>query len=162
MFLHFLVLAQILRLSSINSVLEFKFLLFTSLLWPYNGYKSMLKKMSWTNFAYPIGITCNVFIVSKTRIVLLTPLEFFEKEYPDMPREELRKYLGRFGVSGKMQMQKMDELSDGQKSRVVFSKLGKDVPHILRKSLGCLDLHCAYTRTQYFIFLKCLMSPRII
>jgi ATP-binding cassette subfamily F protein 2 len=63
----------------------------------------------------------------------LTPLEFFEKEYPDMPREELRKYLGRFGVSGKMQMQKMDELSDGQKSRVVFSKLGKDVPHILRK-----------------------------
>jgi len=61
----------------------------------------------------------------------LTPLEFFEKEYPDMPREELRKYLGRFGVSGKMQMQKMDELSDGQKSRVVFSKLGKDVPHIL-------------------------------
>jgi len=61
----------------------------------------------------------------------LTPLEFFEKEYPGMPREELRKYLGRFGVSGKMQMQKMDELSDGQKSRVVFSKLGKDVPHIL-------------------------------
>lgn len=61
----------------------------------------------------------------------LTPLEFFEKEYPGIPREELRKYLGRFGVSGKMQVQKMEELSDGQKSRVVFSKLGKDVPHIL-------------------------------
>lgn len=61
----------------------------------------------------------------------LTPLDFFEKEYPGIPREELRKYLGRFGVSGKMQVQKMEELSDGQKSRVVFSKLGKDVPHIL-------------------------------
>jgi ATP-binding cassette subfamily F protein 2 len=63
----------------------------------------------------------------------LTPLDFFEKEYPGIPREELRKYLGRFGVSGKMQVQKMEELSDGQKSRVVFSKLGKDVPHILCK-----------------------------
>ena len=64
----------------------------------------------------------------------LTPLEFFEKMYPGIPRDELRKYLGRFGVSGKMQVQKMEELSDGQKSRVVFSKLGKDVPHILCKS----------------------------
>jgi ATP-binding cassette subfamily F protein 2 len=61
----------------------------------------------------------------------LTPLEFFEKMYPGEPRDELRKYLGRFGVSGKMQMQKMDELSDGQCSRVVFAKLGKDAPHIL-------------------------------
>jgi ATP-binding cassette subfamily F protein 2 len=63
----------------------------------------------------------------------LTPLEFFGNLYPGIPREELRKYLGRFGVSGKMQVQKMEELSDGQKSRVVFSKLGKDVPHILCK-----------------------------
>jgi len=37
----------------------------------------------------------------------LTPLEFFEKEYPGIPRDELRKYLGRFGVSGKMQIQKV-------------------------------------------------------
>jgi ATP-binding cassette, subfamily F, member 2 len=61
----------------------------------------------------------------------LTPLEFFESKYPGDPREEQRKYLGRFGVSGKMQVQKMKELSDGQKSRVVFAKLGRDVPHIL-------------------------------
>lgn len=61
----------------------------------------------------------------------MTPLEFFEREYPNDPREEQRKYLGRFGVSGKMQVQKMEELSDGQKSRVVFAKLGRDVPHIL-------------------------------
>uniref|UniRef100_A0A7S3KVU2 ABC transporter domain-containing protein n=1 Tax=Amphora coffeiformis TaxID=265554 RepID=A0A7S3KVU2_9STRA len=61
----------------------------------------------------------------------LTPLEFFEKLYETDAREDLRKYLGRFGISGKMQMQKMGELSDGQKSRVVFAKLGRDVPHIL-------------------------------
>jgi ATP-binding cassette subfamily F protein 2 len=61
----------------------------------------------------------------------LTPLEFFEQKYPTDTREDTRKYLGRFGVSGKMQVQKMKELSDGQKSRVVFAKLGRDVPHIL-------------------------------
>lgn len=60
-----------------------------------------------------------------------TPLEFFEATYPNDPREEQRKYLGRFGVSGAMQVQKMAELSDGQKSRVVFAKLGRDVPHIV-------------------------------
>lgn len=60
-----------------------------------------------------------------------TPLEFFDTVYPGTPREEQRKYLGRFGISGKMQMQKMAELSDGQKSRVVFAKLGRDAPHIL-------------------------------
>jgi ATP-binding cassette subfamily F protein 2 len=60
-----------------------------------------------------------------------TPLEFFESKYPSDPREEQRKYLGRFGVSGTMQVQRMGDLSDGQKSRVVLAKLGRDVPHIL-------------------------------
>merc|ERR1719203_1471563 len=60
-----------------------------------------------------------------------TPLEFFETLYPNDALIEQRKYLGRFGVSGKMQVRKMSELSDGQKSRVVLAKLGRDVPHIL-------------------------------
>ena len=68
----------------------------------------------------------------------LTPLEFFEKLYPGDTREDQRKYLGRFGVSGKMQVQKMGELSDGQKSRVVFAKLGRLVPHIV--SFGTMPL----------------------
>lgn len=55
----------------------------------------------------------------------MTPLDFFQQKYPDDPFEEQRKYLGRFGVSGKMQVQKMAELSDGQKSRVVFAHLGR-------------------------------------
>jgi ATP-binding cassette subfamily F protein 2 len=61
----------------------------------------------------------------------VTPLDFFESKYPGDPREEQRKYLGRFGVSGTMQVQRMGDLSDGQKSRVVLAKLGRDVPHIL-------------------------------
>lgn len=61
----------------------------------------------------------------------VTPLEFFEREYSSDSRQELRGYLGRFGVSGRMQVQTMSELSDGQKSRVVFAKLGRDAPHIL-------------------------------
>jgi len=60
-----------------------------------------------------------------------TPLEFFDKLYPGTPWEDQRKYLGRFGVSGKMQVQNMSDLSDGQKSRVVFAKLGRERPHIL-------------------------------
>lgn len=61
----------------------------------------------------------------------MTPLEFFEANYPEDPRDEIRKILGRFGLSGARQIQKMAELSDGQKSRVVFAKLGREVPHIL-------------------------------
>jgi len=61
----------------------------------------------------------------------LSPLDFFKQQYPSDSIEDLRKFCGRFGVSGKMQVQKMEELSDGQKSRVVFAKLGRDCPHIL-------------------------------
>lgn len=76
-----------------------------------------------------------------------TPLEFFEATYPNDAREDQRKYLGRFGVSGAMQVQKMAELSDGQKSRVVFAKLGRDVPHILllderEYCIHCFDVAC--------------------
>ena len=60
-----------------------------------------------------------------------TPLDYFGKLYPNDTPEDLRKYLGRFGVSGKMQMQIMEELSDGQKARVVFAKMGREAPHII-------------------------------
>lgn len=76
-----------------------------------------------------------------------TPLEFFEATYPNDPREDQRKYLGRFGVSGPMQIQKMAELSDGQKSRVVFAKLGRDVPHIV----SCIQTFLFDAHFQLFL-----------
>lgn len=50
----------------------------------------------------------------------LSPLDFFLKTWPDMTREDGRRFLGRFGVSGLVQTQVMAQLSDGQKSRCVM------------------------------------------
>ncbi len=61
----------------------------------------------------------------------MTPLDYFMKLWPDLTREDARKFLGRFGVSGSVQTQVMGQLSDGQKSRVVLAKMAKECPHIL-------------------------------
>jgi len=60
-----------------------------------------------------------------------TPLDFMRTLYPDSPLEEMRKWLGRYGITGDVQTQVMGQLSDGQKSRVVFAKIAKDAPHLL-------------------------------
>ena len=46
--------------------------------------------------------------------------------------EEMRKAVGRFGITGKTQTQPMAQLSDGLRSRVVFAWL-------VRKSNTCLQ-----------------------
>lgn len=60
-----------------------------------------------------------------------TPLEYFCKLMPDTAVNEVRTKLGRFGVTGEFQTQVMAELSDGIKSRVVFSQMALRTPHIL-------------------------------
>jgi ATP-binding cassette, subfamily F, member 2 len=47
----------------------------------------------------------------------LSPLDYFLQLWTDMTREEGRRFLGRFGISGTVQTQQMAQLSDGQKSR---------------------------------------------
>eukprot|EP01041_Mallomonas_annulata_P002627 gene2626-5152_t len=61
----------------------------------------------------------------------MTPLDYFMSLWPDMTREDCRKFLGRFGISGAVQTQVMGHLSDGQKSRVVLSKMANENPHLL-------------------------------
>ena len=61
----------------------------------------------------------------------LSPLEYFMSLWVEMTRDEARKFLGRYGISGAVQTQVMSQLSDGQKSRVVLAKMAKENPHIL-------------------------------
>jgi len=63
----------------------------------------------------------------------LSAVDFFMKLFPDqgLGLEDMRKRVGRFGLTGKAQMIAMKYLSDGQKSRVVFAWLAWQNPHML-------------------------------
>lgn len=56
---------------------------------------------------------------------------FMQKNYPGRTDEEYRRHLGAFGITGMTGLQKMELLSGGQKSRVVFACLSLTNPHIL-------------------------------
>lgn len=52
----------------------------------------------------------------------MTPLDFFkEKVMPEKSIEQIRPLLARYGCSGSQQTQVMNQLSAGQKARIVFS-----------------------------------------
>jgi len=62
----------------------------------------------------------------------MTPLAFFkEKLMPEEPVDRIRSLLGRYGCTGAMQMQVMDQLSAGQKARIVFAIMAWEKPHLL-------------------------------
>ncbi len=63
-------------------------------------------------------------------------LEFFQRTYPNTAtfvrdEEQWRSFLGRYGVSGKMQATKIGQLSDGQKSRIVIATICMSNPNLL-------------------------------
>ena len=65
-----------------------------------------------------------------------TVLEFFQRTYPNTvtfvrDEEQWRSFLGRYGVSGKMQSTKIGQLSDGQKSRIVIATICMANPNLL-------------------------------
>lgn len=72
----------------------------------------------------------------------LTPLELLIEMFPKNHPQLIRRHLGRFGVNGTMQTQIISSLSGGQKSRVAFSILMWDKPHvvILDEPTNHLDL----------------------
>jgi ATP-binding cassette subfamily F protein 2 len=62
----------------------------------------------------------------------ITPLEYMSREFPDAGGvEKVRSMIGRFGVTGPAQTLQIKHLSDGLKSRVVFSWLAQKTPHML-------------------------------
>ena len=63
-------------------------------------------------------------------------LEFFKSTYPNTltfvrDEEGWRSFLGRYGVSGKMQSTKIGQLSEGQKSRLVIATMCMAHPNLL-------------------------------
>merc|ERR1719150_491509 len=62
----------------------------------------------------------------------LSPLDYMMKQFPAFKeRDEMRKVIGRYGITGKAQTTPMKQLSDGQKCRVVFAQIAHQVPHML-------------------------------
>jgi ATP-binding cassette subfamily F protein 2 len=62
----------------------------------------------------------------------MAPLEWMLSEFPGQTDTEgMRRVIGRFGISGKIQTAPIRTLSDGQKSRLVFSWLAFKSPHML-------------------------------
>merc|ERR1719431_1893036 len=62
----------------------------------------------------------------------LSPLDYMLKKFPEFKeRDEMRKVIGRYGITGKAQTSPIKQLSDGQKCRVVFAWLSWQIPHML-------------------------------
>jgi ATP-binding cassette subfamily F protein 2 len=62
----------------------------------------------------------------------MTPMAFFkEKLMPKESVEKIRSLLGRYGCTGAMQSQVMNQLSAGQKARIVFAIIAHEQPHLL-------------------------------
>jgi ATP-binding cassette, subfamily F, member 2 len=61
-----------------------------------------------------------------------SPLDYMLKSFPDVKeREDMRKIIGRYGLTGRQQVCPIRQLSDGQRCRVVFAYLAWQSPHLL-------------------------------
>lgn len=61
----------------------------------------------------------------------MSALQYMMREYPGHEEEKMRAIVGRFGLTGKAQVMPMKNLSDGQRSRVIFAWLAWRQPHLL-------------------------------
>jgi len=59
-------------------------------------------------------------------------LKWMLKTFPEEKEEEkMRRFLGRYGLTGKQQTCPIGQLSDGQRSRIIFAWLAYQGPHML-------------------------------
>lgn len=62
----------------------------------------------------------------------ISALEYMMSSFPDVKeKEEMRKIIGRYGLTGRQQICPIRQLSDGQRCRVVFAWLAWQTPHLL-------------------------------
>lgn len=61
----------------------------------------------------------------------VSALQYMMNEYPGIEEEKMRAAIGKFGLTGKAQIMPMQNLSDGQRSRVIFAWLAWRLPHLL-------------------------------
>lgn len=80
----------------------------------------------------------------------LSPVEVLRDMYPGKDILEYRSWLGKYGISGDLAKQKIDTLSGGQKSRVVFAIMGMGEPQImiLDEPVNHLDIETVDVLTQ--------------
>nr|CAH8825822.1 unnamed protein product [Trichobilharzia regenti]CAH8825825.1 unnamed protein product [Trichobilharzia regenti] len=62
----------------------------------------------------------------------MSPVDWMMKCYPEIKeRDDMRKLLGRYGLSGPQQVCPIRTLSDGQRCRIIFAWLAQKAPHLL-------------------------------
>jgi len=62
----------------------------------------------------------------------MSALNWIMKVFPEEKDiEKVRKFLGRYGLTGKQQTSPIKKLSDGQRSRIIFAWLSHQNPHML-------------------------------
>jgi len=61
----------------------------------------------------------------------VSALQYMIREYPGNEEEKMRAAIGKFGLTGKAQVMPMKNLSDGQRSRVIFAWLAYRQPQLL-------------------------------
>jgi len=62
----------------------------------------------------------------------VSALDYMLLSYPNVTdKEQMRKIIGRYGITGRQQVCPMKQLSDGQRCRVSFAWLAWQTPHLL-------------------------------
>jgi ATP-binding cassette subfamily F protein 2 len=81
----------------------------------------------------------------------LSALGYMMKCFPDITeKEEMRRIIGRFGLTGRQQICPMRNLSDGQRCRVCLAWLAWQSPHLLL--LDEPTNHLGKYNIDFFIF----------
>jgi ATP-binding cassette subfamily F protein 3 len=72
----------------------------------------------------------------------LSPVKWLEQFFPGHDQQYYRSHLGRYGLSADLALQKIEYLSGGQKSRLIFARIGMQNPHfmLLDEPVNHLDI----------------------